>query len=271
MHCVWNHDDGNHETELRALVDASTALDVICPYIHFASVEAIIEEKVPEPLRVMTLWDARAFILGGSELEALKLILREGGQVRTLRSGLHAKVYIGDGTAAIVTSANLANSGLRANLECGIAVDGDVARDLQIQFDSDWRRAGTLDEEAINQAIDFLSSMKDDRDDLSGRLRELEEAVRRAMPGPPTMWSARRHEILVELTDGQIAYITRPLRGQGGYQSLLARLQDNLHGRTLRLSRQDCERIVRYSTQYGEGGFQGRLRTIVEVAAEFIR
>ncbi len=64
-------------------------------------------------------------------------------------------------------------------------------------------------------------------------------------------------------------YLSRPLRGQGGYQSLLARLQSNMNGTRLRLTRDDCERVVRYATQYGQGGFQERLRSIVQLAEQF--
>ena len=62
--------------------------------------------------------------------------------------------------------------------------------------------------------------------------------------------------------------LNRPLRGQGGYQSLLARLQSNMCGTRLRLTLEDCEKVVRYATQYGQGGFQERLRSIVRVAEQ---
>ena len=76
-------------------------------------------------------------------------------------------------------------------------------------------------------------------------------------------------DIVVELTPDQVEYLSRPLRGQGGYQSLLARLQSNMNGTRLRLTRDDCERVVRYATQYGQGGFQERLRSIVQLAEQF--
>ena len=72
------------------------------------------------------------------------------------------------------------------------------------------------------------------------------------------------------LTPAQVDFLQRPLRGQGGYQSLLARLQGNLDGNILRLTRTDCERVVRYATQYGEGGFQTRLQSIIQQAELFI-
>ncbi len=75
--------------------------------------------------------------------------------------------------------------------------------------------------------------------------------------------------ITVKLTPDQLEYLQRPLRGQGGFQSLLARLQHNLNGNVLTLTRADCEQVVRYATEYGEGGFQTRLRTVIQEAQRF--
>lgn len=81
---------------------------------------------------------------------------------------------------------------------------------------------------------------------------------------------SRSEELVVELTTVQQELLGRPVRGQGGYQSLLRKLQANLAGNLLRLSRQDCERIVRYASSYGQGGWQGRLRSIVDAARQYL-
>ena len=44
-----------------------------------------------------------------------------------------------------------------------------------------------------------------------------------------------------------------------------------MNGTRLRLTPDDCEKVVRYATQYGQGGFQERLRSIVELAEQFER
>ena len=75
--------------------------------------------------------------------------------------------------------------------------------------------------------------------------------------------------ITVKLTPDQLEYLQRRLRGQGGFQSLLARLQHNLNGSLLTLTRADCEQVVRYAMEYGEGGFQARLRTVIQEAQRF--
>ncbi len=88
-------------------------------------------------------------------------------------------------------------------------------------------------------------------------------------PSPPSVWSRQKGEIVVELTPDQVDFLNRRLRGQGGYQSLLARLQSNINRNFLRLTQDDCEKVVRYATQYGQGGFQERLKSIVQLAEQF--
>ena len=43
-----------------------------------------------------------------------------------------------------------------------------------------------------------------------------------------------------------------------------------MNGNLLMLTRADCERVVRYATRYGQGGFQTRLESIVQLARQFI-
>ena len=118
--------------------------------------------------------------------------------------------------------------------------------------------------------LDHMERRKEEWADLLHRLEELGDDLGKRAPGPPGVWTRHAGEIVVELTRDQVDYINRPLRGQGGYQSFLSHLQDNLSGNLLRLTRADCEKIVRYATQYGEGGFQGRLRSIVDLARLFM-
>lgn len=53
-------------------------------------------------------------------------------------------------------------------------------------------------------------------------------------------------------------------RRNGGYQSLLVRLQGNINSATgeLALTDSDLERIPRYAFDYGNGGWEGRLMAI---------
>lgn len=69
--------------------------------------------------------------------------------------------------------------------------------------------------------------------------------------------------VIISLTQEEIDRLRRPIRGVGGFQSLLERLQARLRGGNLELNLEDVERIARYVQQYGEGGFQGRLEGVL--------
>lgn len=52
-----------------------------------------------------------------------------------------------------------------------------------------------------------------------------------------------------------------PPSGQGGHQSLHKRLKDELaNGPFVTLDDSEMGELIRYMSQYGSGGFQGRLR-----------
>ena len=64
----------------------------------------------------------------------------------------------------------------------------------------------------------------------------------------------------IQLSPAELNRIRRPVRGQGGFQSLLRKLQKQLDGDLLEVSEADLERLVRYSFEYGQGGFQERTK-----------
>ena len=68
----------------------------------------------------------------------------------------------------------------------------------------------------------------------------------------------------VQLMDSELDLLTRPIRGSGGFQSLLRNITRNIDFTTgtVEIPRSDVERIFRYSVKYGGGGFQSRLRAL---------
>ena len=58
--------------------------------------------------------------------------------------------------------------------------------------------------------------------------------------------------------------LARPIVGQGGFQSLLRQLQGLLKDGELTLTPELIAKMVRYVQDYGQGGFQGRLDTVLE-------
>ena len=73
--------------------------------------------------------------------------------------------------------------------------------------------------------------------------------------------------IRVLLTDHDRDRLSRPIRGRGGFQSLLRRIAGGIDPATgvLDISEADAERVVRYRAKYGAGGFQGRLGSLAAV------
>ena len=68
----------------------------------------------------------------------------------------------------------------------------------------------------------------------------------------------------IVLNNDEIAELMRPIVGQGGWQGLLERLQallDHLRGE-MNLSDEERGCICRYAFDYGNGGWENRLRLI---------
>jgi len=65
----------------------------------------------------------------------------------------------------------------------------------------------------------------------------------------------------IQLNDRELARIQQPVKGRGGFQTLLRRIQKNINGNTLDASVSDIEKLVRYSFEYGQGGFQEQVKT----------
>jgi hypothetical protein len=67
----------------------------------------------------------------------------------------------------------------------------------------------------------------------------------------------------IQLSDNDLEQLMRPVRGQGGWQSLVRRLQRQVQGNVIELSREDQERILHYLLSYGTGGWQERISSVV--------
>lgn len=68
----------------------------------------------------------------------------------------------------------------------------------------------------------------------------------------------------IQLTPEEIEILRRPVNGEGGFQGLLRGLQGNLDRRTgvLTVTQEQFDRIIRYTSKYGWGGFEGRLEVV---------
>ncbi|HZO53897.1 MAG TPA: hypothetical protein VFB63_14365 [Bryobacteraceae bacterium] len=69
----------------------------------------------------------------------------------------------------------------------------------------------------------------------------------------------------ISLTETELAHLMKAVRGRGGWQALLRKLQAQVSGVTLTLTANDATRIARYRDKYGDGGWQKRLEFLKRV------
>ncbi|MCW8137960.1 MAG: hypothetical protein KIT58_03555 [Planctomycetota bacterium] len=72
---------------------------------------------------------------------------------------------------------------------------------------------------------------------------------------------AQRH---ARLSDEDLEILSRAVVGEGGFQTLLRRLQGSITGRELIVDEDTLAMMSRYAESYGVGGWQERLRRLVD-------
>jgi len=78
--------------------------------------------------------------------------------------------------------------------------------------------------------------------------------------------------VRIELNVDALEALPRPVNGQGGFQSLLREIQQQLSGgNVLVMTPSLVERVARHVDQYGDGGFQGRLEYVLTELRELAR
>jgi hypothetical protein len=135
-------------SEIReALSRDHSKLCIVSPFIQEGPVELLLQAGKPHSLRVVTRFNLDDFACGVSDTFALRLLIKNDGQIRGVR-GLHAKLYL-IGDCAISTSANLTDKGLHDNHEFGfISRDSGIVWKCYQYFNGLWHRGGndlTLD------------------------------------------------------------------------------------------------------------------------------
>jgi hypothetical protein len=104
-----------------SLISSSkTAIKLCSPFIKGDITNEIIEKTNNNcHLTVITNVNLMSLCKKASDISAISAILESGGDVFNYQK-LHAKIYIFDNTKAIITSANLTQSGLKRNYEYGV-------------------------------------------------------------------------------------------------------------------------------------------------------
>jgi hypothetical protein len=98
---------------------------VASPYVGDYLVK--VARRLPTSVNrvLLTRTDLRDFAKGSSDIDAVCETAKLGAKVLSLPR-LHAKVYVFDARAALVTSANATYSGMRRNWECGVAIGDEL-------------------------------------------------------------------------------------------------------------------------------------------------
>ena len=125
---------------VKALRFDRSALRIVCPFVKLGALSRLLSIQ-PESVQVVTRFSLRDFANGVSDISALQHVLQARGRVRGIRN-LHAKLYLFGSSRAIVTSANLTDSGLRLNPEFGVLTDDPAAiASCLAYFDGLWKLA----------------------------------------------------------------------------------------------------------------------------------
>ena len=125
-----------------ALQADCSSVRIVCPFIKLGAARNLLTRGKPGTLKVITRFNLDDFATGVSDTSALRLLLREGAQIRGIKN-LHAKLYLIGCGHVILTSANLTDAALRRNHELGIdAEDPEIFARCASYFDKLWRRGG---------------------------------------------------------------------------------------------------------------------------------
>ena len=167
---------------------ARRSLLIAAPYIKEDAAEWFCGQLRPG-VAVTTLADIKRDSLASAALDIAALVrlgaASPASRVIALPS-LHAKVYVADETAAIVTSANLTRSGIDRNLEYGVLLDDPA---LAGSVRDDMLAYARLGSEAAADTIAGLAPIEAelreeraqrDADGSPGPQRRFDEAMRRA-------------------------------------------------------------------------------------------
>ena len=69
--------------------------------------------------------------------------------------------------------------------------------------------------------------------------------------------------IVIQITQTEIDAIRSQSTVGGGFQSLFKRLSDGIDGSKLRIEEETARRAIEYAENYGQGGWQNALSSVV--------
>lgn len=152
--------------------DTSDAITlIVCPFIQSGAIEVILRElDSVRHLQVVTRWRAVDLLSGVSDIEVYPL-LRDRGIPLYLHSAIHLKLFVFENAQALVTSANITQSGL------GLSATPNVEIAAQAR----------LEPEDQQQLLVLLSECQRVDDAIYEQARSYIEAYRMPVLPPPSL------------------------------------------------------------------------------------
>lgn len=195
-------------------------LCVVVPFISEKAVREMVmlldsvakKRRKQVSIRLITAGDTQAYLLGDSELAAVKYLislpptgLSLAVEVRVITK-LHAKVYLVPGKRGLVTSANLTLNGMRQNREAGILTeDTTILQQVERDLRTLWEVAQPVNIDQVDEAIREVQRWRREHSEAISVLEEQpdREMFRRDLALPMTKASSpqttpQRAEIVIQ-------------------------------------------------------------------------
>ena len=165
--------------ELAAIAStARSSVIIAAPYIKYDEATWLCN-LLHEGVDVLTLAniDAEAVSTAALDLAALRCLTEVSYSSKLIAlSALHAKVFVADEKAAIVTSGNLTRSGLDSNLEYGVLIDEPkLVQNVRDDVLSFARLGSPVDLETIDKLTKLEVELRQARSDV---IKEATQAAR---------------------------------------------------------------------------------------------
>ena len=143
---------------------------VVAPFIKYEEADWLCG-LLGSGVEVITLAniDAEAVSASALDIAALRRLVEASPTSRLVAlSNLHAKVFVADAKAAIVTSGNLTRAGLDDNIECGVLIrQPKLARELRERMLAFARLGSPMDAQAIGQFAPLEAELRETRAQIS--------------------------------------------------------------------------------------------------------
>ena len=142
---------------------ARSSVIVAAPFIKYDEA-AWFRDQLNAGVDILTLAniDAEAVSTAALDLSALRCLLEMSPSSKLIAlSSLHAKVFVADETAAIVTSGNLTRSGLDSNLEYGVLFDDPgLVQEIRGDMLSIARLGSSVDLETVDELGELETDLR---------------------------------------------------------------------------------------------------------------